>query len=540
MKRVLRWSPALGIGLLLLGSTVAVAAGPPRLTRAVRASAEDLAPSRTYTAPYLVVDPEDPMVVIGAAAELRTRTCHLFRSNDAGRSWKILDASPSPATYPFCSTSAGMLTQTPLAWGRNHTLYFAMSGWDTQDGGPGGNVSVILARSTDLGQSWTSTVVRDARGKTGPKTENNSAVASLAVDTKNGKDDIVYVGWRANFPQAPTLPGGLRPLRPPLVAVSSDGGRSFGEPVDVSSFYKKTVKGADGSDLPIGMSFTAPSLALDGNGTLFVAYPAAAPAAFPATSAAPPLPMLLARSTDRAATFSFTDALPSMVYNEGVQILRWSPRGGPDGTLHLIFEDKPDQPPRAADRDIYYMHSSDGGRTFTKPVRLNDDNPAQLRTQVTPNLTVAPNGRLDAVWWDFRNDPGTFVNDVYASSSLDNGATWSANVRITDQAVNRKLGVWSNGYDIRQPPGLTSTDQLAVVAWDDTRLAERTGELQDVFVRTVQFAAVGGGSPVLGVGLAIFGGLAVVGLVLLLLSRRNRADPPPGTTATAREPAHVG
>src|SRR5207245_1661006 len=125
---------------------------------------------------------------------------------------------------------------------------------------------------------------------------------------------------------------------------------TFGAPIDISSFYKKTVKGADGSDLPIGMGFTAPSLALDDHGTLFVAYPAAAPATFPATSAPPPLPILLGRSTDRGASFTFTEALPSTKYNEGVQILRWSPHGGASGSLHLIYEDKPDQPAQAADR----------------------------------------------------------------------------------------------------------------------------------------------------------------------------------------------
>jgi hypothetical protein len=535
----MRRSAAVAVGLLALAPAVASAAGPPRLTRAVQASLDDLAPSRTYTAPYLVVDPEDPMVVVGAAAELRTKTCHLFRSNDAGRSWKILEAAPSPASYPFCSTSSGMLTQTPLAWGRDHSLYYAMSGWDTQDGGPAADVSVILARSADLGQSWTSTVVRDARGKTGAQTENDTPVASLVVDTKSGKDDVVYVGWRAGFPQAPAFPGGQRALRPPMMAVSSDSGRTFGAPIDISSFYKKTFKAPDGSDLPIGMGFTAPSLALDGRGTLFVAYPAAAPAAFPATTAPPPLPILLGRSTDRGASFSFTEALPSTKYNEGVQILRWSPEGGADGSLHLIYEDKPDQPPQAADRDIYYLRSTDGGRTFTKPVRLNDDDPAQLRTQVTPNLSVAPNGRLDAVWWDFRNDPGTFVNDVYGSSSFDNGATWSANVRITDQSINRKVGVWSNGYDIRQPPGLVSTNQLAVVAWDDTRLAGSSGDLQDVFARTVQFEALGGGTSAIGVGVAVFAGLAVVGVLLLVLSRRRRTAPPAGPTITTRTPVEV-
>ncbi|MDP1805777.1 MAG: sialidase family protein [Acidimicrobiales bacterium] len=530
-------SGALALALLACGGA-AVAAEAPRLTTVTRATAEDLAPARTYTSPYLIVDPDDDSVVLGAAGELRSRTCRLLRSNDAGQTWKLLDAVPSPASYPFCTTSSGMLTQTPLAFGRNRTLYYAMSGWDTQDGGPNGNVSVVLAQSADLGENWTSSIVRDARGKSGPQTENHSAVASLAVDTKTAKDDIVYVGWRASYPFAPPFPGGLRAHRPPLIAVSTDAGKTFSDPVDVSSFHKKTSKGPDGSDLPLGMGFTAPSIAVDDAGALYVLYPAASAAAFPPTSAPAALPMLLAKSTDRGKTFTFTEVGKPLTHNEGVQVLRWSPQGGSQGTLHMIFEDKPDQTAQSADRDIYYQRSTDGGKTFTDPRKLNDDDPRELRVQVTPNLTVAPDGRIDAVWWDFRNDPGTFVNDVYATSSTDNGETWSTNLRITDRSVNRKLGVWSNGYDIRQPPGLASTNSLAVMAWDDTRLGNQITETQDIFARDVQFKALGTSDAPARYVLAAFAGLAVVGVVLLVATGwRRRSELPPQPASNPQQAA---
>lgn len=512
----------------------------PRLTRPVRATLADLAPARTYTAPYLLIDPENESRVFAATAELRSRVCRLLRSDDRGQSWRIMDETPSPKSYPFCSTSAGMLTQTPMAWGRDSRLYYAASGWDAQDGGPGGSVSVVLGRSDNLGESWTSSVVRDARGKTGPQTESHNAVASLAVDAESASDDIVYVGWRASYPQAPPLPGGLRALRPPLVAVSTDGGKTFGQPVDVSSFYKKTVKGTDGADLPIGMGFTAPSLALDDKGTLYVLYPGAAPAAFPPTAPAPALPMLLAKSTDRGKTFTFTEVGAPLKHNEGVQILKWSPEGGDQGSLHMVYEDKPDQTERSADRDIYYRRSTDGGRTFHSPIKLNDDDPTQLRVQVTPNLSVAPDGRLDASWWDFRNDPGTFVNDVYMSTSTDNGATWSKNVRVTDRSINRKLGVWSNGYDIRQPPGMAATDEITLLGWDDTRLADSLTEGQDIFTRAAQFEVLGSsGVSAAGYVIAAFIGVAAVGLILLVVGLRRRGDDKPAAPAPVerREPA---
>ena len=61
-----------------------------------------------------------------------------------------------------------------------------------------------------------------------------------------------------------------------------------------------------------------------------------------------------------------------------------------------------------------------------------------------PNITFAPNGRGDVVWWDTRDDPGIRANDVYYAYSTDNGSTWSKNVRVTDQSIDRRLGVWAN------------------------------------------------------------------------------------------------
>ena len=156
--------------------------------------------------------------------------------------------------------------------------------------------------------------------------------------------------------------------------------------------------------------------------------------------------------------------------------------------------------------------------TWTQPKAVNDDNASALNTQLLPNLSVAPDGRLDMVWWDFRNDPGTHLNDVYHSVSNDNGQTWSPNRRITDQSINRKYGSWSTGFDMRQPPGIASTNDFTLIAWDDTRDADPVGQAQGLYGTALQYQVLGSGSNAAKYALAGVVGLGAVGLVVLLLA----------------------
>ena len=60
---------------------------------------------------------------------------------------------------------------------------------------------------------------------------------------------------------------------------------------------------------------------------------------------------------------------------------------------------------------------------------IDDSDKSQMVGQYMPDIGVAPNGRIDVTWWDTRETPipSTQTNDVYYTSSFDNGATWSRN-----------------------------------------------------------------------------------------------------------------
>jgi len=525
---------ALPLLALVGGQGIAVGAGEPRVTASVRATGEDLAPTRTYGAPFLAVDPQNPNTIVAATPEMRNRTCRFMRSLDAGRSWKLMDAFPSPQSYPFCFHTSGTSTQTPISFGRDGAVYYAMNGWDNQDIGTGGdhpgtyaNFSVLVAKSTDLGENWNPVMVRDARGKTGAgQAENNRPINGLAVDAKTGATDTVHVGWVQAYPQATPAVASQT-----VIATSTDGGRTFSEPVKVvGDYFKDGAKKPD----PEKWGGSSPTLTVDDKGNVY--------AVFYATATGQPAgsqnnAILLAKSTDKGKTFQVNEvAAPSGFYQAGA-IMDWSSEGGPEGTLHIIYEDKITKPD-LGDRDVYHRRSTDGGKTWSEPKLMNDD-PFDPKdgghTQNNPSISVAPNGRVDAVWWDFRNDQGQFQNDVYYSYSEDNGATWSKNLRANDRSIDRRIGVWSNGYDMRQPVGVVSTDKVAVFAWDDTRNADQLTQGQDVYTSIAQHEALGtGSSDALRYAVAALAGLAVVGLILLAVSMITGRRRP--QSATASEP----
>ena len=236
----------------------------------------------------------------------------------------------------------------------------------------------------------------------------------------------------------------------------------------------------------------------------------------------------VSRSTDGGKTFTEHSLVRTMT-TDGVGIigpmLEWSPRGGPEGSLHLVYESRKE--PAQGDRDVQYHRSVDGNRTWSEIKVLNDDDPKQLFGQFLPNVRVAPSGRVDVAWWDLRDGAADYANDVYYGYSEDAGETWSTNLRVTDRSIDRTIGIWTNNSDTRQPPGLGSADELAVVVWDDTRNGDQVTGSQDLRAATVQFDKLGAGGPqrVLAYALAGLAGAGMVGLGLLLAGvvlRRGR------------------
>jgi hypothetical protein len=115
---------------------------------------------------------------------------------------------------------------------------------------------------------------------------------------------------------------------------------------------------------------------------------------------------------------------------DGMLFLAIDRSGGP--TNNNIYMLASVVPPGRSTTDVMFVRSTDGGLTFSAPHRVNDDpvNPSKWHWFGT--FSVAPNGRLDAVWYDTRNAANNTDSQLFYSWSTDGGVTWAPNVAVSN------------------------------------------------------------------------------------------------------------
>ena len=89
--------------------------------------------------------------------------------------------------------------------------------------------------------------------------------------------------------------------------------------------------------------------------------------------------------------------------------------------------------------DVMFARSTNGGLSFSAPHRINDDPINHNKWHWLGTLSVAPNGRIDAVWLDTRNAANNTDSQLFYSYSVDGGNTWSLNVAVSN-SFNPSIG----------------------------------------------------------------------------------------------------
>lgn len=518
---------------LLAAATLALASTPaaaqdtrsdvrPVVTNAVQVTTNPN-PTRAHSSPQISRNPQNGELVIAETDVYGGFEVNVHISGDEGRTW-ARGGNPMMKPYTWNSDYAINGPYVTSAFDKNGMLYLAFTAADPSKvalNRADRPRPLFLARSEDGGRNFTTTMAYSVT-ESDPKTINNRrGRVALDPDTPGN----VYVAWIQSSAGAKARS---------MTAASTDGGRTFGPAIDLAE--SEDQGGYD------------PRIAVTPNGVVHAVYPGGgfAPAPPAGTPAADPLvrPISYRRSTDQGKTWS-----PAVMIDQGSagfshnrkQTLVADPKSG---NLYMAwYGNAKTRPGPEDDNEILLRVSRDGGQTWGERVTVNDDAASPNTQHYNPGVSVAPNGRVDIAWYDFRNSPAPEIQanaapfnnggmtDVYYSSSSDGGRSFGKNVRISDRSADRSIGVWSNNVHSHFTVGITSTNDGVYMAWQDSRNGNSTTDSEDIYFASLLYDAPGvsvasdGGVPgwvLAGAGVA--GGMGLSMLLVFLLGRRDRSE----------------
>jgi hypothetical protein len=501
-------SRAVGVSLLLVGIGAIVLAGsvdrPGRLRvvgndQPVNASARRPGDISANNSPSLARNPtRSANLAVSSRIDTPVFSCALHVSFDAGATW-TQTAIPAPRG------EHGKCFAPDVAFSSDGTLHVSFV---TLKGR--GNVphAVWLSTSKDGGRT-----LSDPVRIGGP----------LAFGVRLAADPVrpgrLYVTW-LKAGQVGTLrftsPGN------PIQAIrSDDGGTSWSAPMRVSSPARERV--------------VAPTPVVARDGTLYVLYVdlgqdkldyegahlGRGGAPFPGPSA-----LVLARSRDRGASWTESVAGDRLVpIQRFVVFLAPFPSVAVDrdGRVYAAFHSD-----TLGDPDVWLWSLAPGAASWSGPKRVNDTPRHDGTAQYLPKLAVAPDGRLDVLYYDRRADRRNLLNNVSLQSSFDHGATFTRAVRLSDRPSDSRIGFGAKEGlpDLGSRLALLSTDRAALGLWTDTRAGVPATQKQDLAAAAV---AVTDPSELSGAAKAALrlGGLVacLAGLALLASGLRLRRSP---------------
>src|SRR6267143_956690 len=264
-----------------------------------------------------------------------------------------------------------------------------------------------------------------------PNVMVNAAPAYTAYQPSNEIDGegvlyLAYGGWGGSATQSDVF-----------FSKSMDGGRTWSSPFKVNNDIGAAAQ-------------LEPSLFVDHNRAIYVAW---------TDSRNGNQDIFFSKSTDGGLSFS-----ANVRVNDNTANFQTQPDIAVDSTglIHAVWTDGRNI--GSTGPDIYYANSTDGGLSFNPSQRVNND--AVAAEQGEPAIAVAPDRSVYIVWTDPRNAARS--TDIYFSKSTDLGATWSPNFFVNDDVGNRAQSApdvavdgagniyvaWSDSRDLNTGPDI--------------------------------------------------------------------------------------
>jgi hypothetical protein len=409
--------------LLLLALTAAVISAQSILAqRVVRVSAPDaINPAEVSIA----INPKNPDNIVAASfatgrpPQARSGS-YIYVSTDGGNTWKtIATADPKDLVQG----------DDVVTFASDGTAYHAHLSFDgirmarptrAENG-------MIVNVSRDNGLSWTEGTPAVNHINTVIPFEDKPGIVVDNAPGSKMKGNF-YIAWTRFDVYGSSNPEHHSQI---YFSRSTDKGQTFSMPLRISD------TGGDCVDSDNTVEGAVPSIGP--NGEVYVVW-------------AGPLGLVFDKSTDGGLTFGKDKVIGDFPGGwdfsiEGLDRANGMPTTAVDlsegpnkGTLYVNWVDA-----RNGDPDVFVMSSKDGGNTWTKPVRVNDDPLKNGKAQFFTWMSVDPvDGSLNIVFYD-RRDTSASMTGLTLARSIDGGQTF-VNKKIDTPAFACNDNVFFGDY----------------------------------------------------------------------------------------------
>jgi hypothetical protein len=365
----------------------------------------------------VAINPTNPDHIIGVSQQGLSNVS--YASKDAGRTWKTVKAANPDNRIQ--GDDGVIFTADGLAV---HT-YIAFTGIRIQR--PARAANGIFIRTSRDGITWTDPVaVVDHVNTVHPFEDKPWIKADHSKESKHKGN--IYVAW-TEFDEY----GSKKPEHKTHIffSRSKDNGKTFSVPHRISE---------------------TPGDCVDKSQTVMAASPAVGPKGEVYVVWSGPKGIVFCKSIDGGFTFgkekiltetpgAWDFAVKGLTRCNGFAVLGVDLSDGPNrGAIHVNWADK-----RNGDPDVFLMTSSDGGDTWTKPTRVNDDPKGNGKDQFFTWMAVDPiDGAVNIVFYDRRDTDGTKTG-VTMARSIDGGKSF-VNHKINQEPFTSQNAVFFGDY----------------------------------------------------------------------------------------------